>query len=174
MTQPAPAPVHSFFAAFLANPDSKGFGVFLVNLLELELSRAEHGVLSDPPAVAVGGGLDVYKSDITQTRRALKLANRTGMPRYDQIDLRYYWLKLFGNRVAVERGLPVGGRPALRHVAALRMGLALKDAEAWSDETLFKQYTQTVLRDEWDYGGLRFRTPGHDRPAGSTDASNAT
>ncbi len=160
MTQPVPAPVLDFFARFVANPDAKGLGRFCMELLNLEVGRAEYSILSDPHAVAVGDGLGDYKPAIKQAQRALNLARMHNSLNAVQFELRYYWLTLLGHRLAVERNLPAGGRRALRHVAAMRLDLPLKETEAWSDDWLFRRYTQTVLRDEWDYPGIQFRSPG--------------
>ncbi len=156
MPHPVPDPVHNFFARFLANPDGTGLRKLCINLLELELDRAQYNVLSDPPLFEPSGE---YGSDITEADQALRRAHRNQALSHVMLELPYLWLTLLGHRLAVERDLPTGGIPALVHVAAARLDLPLKDTEAWSDDVLFRNYTRTVLRDEWDYPGIQFRYP---------------
>jgi len=165
MPQPVPDPVHRFFERFLSNPDGTGVRGLCLNLLELELGRAHYNVLSDPPLYQPSGD---YRSDIAEADSALERAYRNQALSHVALELPDLWLTLLGNRLAVERDLPTGGIPALAHVAAARLELPLKDTGAWSSETLFRQYTLTVLRDEWDYPGIQFRYPRHAWPPEAT------
>jgi len=142
---------------------------FACDLLDLEVGRAEYNLLSTPPLFEPSGR---YRSDIAGARRALDLARVHLDLADDQLDLHYNWLTLLGNRLAAERGLRAEGITTLARVASERLNLPLKDTEIWPEDRLFRRYTQTVLRDEWDYAGLQFRIPVHHRPAGSPGASN--
>ena len=157
MSYLAPDPVLHFLASFLENPDDERLGYLQIDLLDLEVDRAEQNVLPDPYVLALGGALGDYKSTIGQARRVLKLARQCTGFNADQLDLRFYWLTLLGHRLAAERGFSIGGRRALRRIACTRLGLPPKETDNWSDGTLFLYYTQTVLRDEWDYPGNSFR-----------------
>ena len=157
MTYFAPNPVQHFFAEFMTNPDNERLGDFQIGLLDLEVSRAERNVLANPRVLALVGTLGDYKAELRQARRALKFARQRNGLNAAQLDLRFYWLTLLGHRLSVERGLSHGGRRALRHVAVMRLGLLPEETDMWSDGTLFRHYTLTVLRDEWDYPGNRFR-----------------
>ena len=164
VTQPVPAPVLHFFAGFLENPDDEGLGHFQIELLKLELDRADHIVPPERFGLARNEVPVEYIATITESRRVLKLARgRNGM-NAAHLDLRYYWLTLLGYRLAIERGLSEVGLQALRRIACTRLGLSLNEAETWSGEMLFRQYTETVLRDEWDYPGTGFRGPGNAVP----------
>ena len=154
MTRP-PAPVLNFFARFLENPDGN-LRDFLAALLDLEVSRAQYNLLSEPPLFEPD---EDYRSDIATAERALTLARGNRVLEPEQTGLRFLWLTLLGHRLAVERDLVVGGVKALAHVAAARLGLPEKETEAWSEDQLFRRYTQTVLREEWDYVGIQFRYP---------------
>ncbi len=156
MTQTTPSPVRNFFARFLANPNAKGLRDFCFDLLDLEISRADYNVFCDWPLVEAS---ETYKSDMDLADRALSSAVRSQWLSHEDLDLPYFWLTLMGHRLAVERGLSTGGVDVLAHVACERLNLPLKETELWSDDVLFAKYTQTVLREEWDYPGLLFRLP---------------
>ena len=157
MTQPVPDPVLDFFIIFLENPDDKGLGDFQINLLKLELDRAARIVPPELFGLARNGVPGKYIATITESRRVLKLAmGRNGLYAA-HLDLRFYWLTLLGYRLAIERGFSEVGQQALRRIACTRLGLSPKETDNWSDGMLFQQYTQTGLRDEWDYPGTGFR-----------------
>ena len=149
-----PAPILDFVARFEASPNASDQPDVLICLLDLEVRRAMFNVMSNPARFEA---TEAYKVDIIQADRILKFARPGEEFDFVQPDLQYQWLKLLGHRLAVERGLPVGGVAALAHVAAARLNLPLGEPKAWYADTLFAQFTQTVLRDEWDYPGLGFR-----------------
>lgn len=154
MTPTTPAPVHSFFIRFLMKQNEAGLRAFCLDLLNLEFARVRYNVFLVPPLFKASEG---YKADIARARRALKRARLLLWTRREDFDLPHHWLTLLGHRLAVERGLATKGIAALAHVASGRLDLPLKETEAWSEEMLFRQYTDTFLRDEWDYPGLMFR-----------------
>ena len=160
MTHPAPDPVQDFFARYLANPNADGVQDFYIKLLDLELRRATCNVLSDPPLIEPSAW---YRADISKANRALDFARRGRTRDLCKLELRHSWLTLLGYRLSFERGLVIQGVTALAVAAATRLDLPLKETVTWSEDRLFHQYTQTVLRDEWDYPGLRFR---YQSPAG--------
>ena len=157
MTYLAPDPVLHFFADFLASLDDGRLDDFQIDLLALEVGRAERNVLGYPPIRASVGMLGDYDAAIKQARRVLKLARQRNGLNAAQLDLRFYWLTLLGHRLSVEQGLSCGGRRALRQIAATRLSLSPQETDMWSDDTLFRHYTLTVLRDTWDYPGDGFR-----------------
>ena len=145
-----------FFARFLARPNARARRDFCFNLLDLEIDRVQYNVFLVPPLFEVS---DQYRSDIARARRALRFARMFRWRDHEDLDLPYCWLMLMGHRLAVERGLSVGGVEALAHMACRRLNLPLTETELWSDDELFAKYTRTVLRAEWDYPGLQFRLP---------------
>ena len=157
MPQP-PEPVHDFFARYLANPDVEALHQFYIDLLELEIARAKYDVLPKQLEWAMDRVAEVYRRDIVAASRILKLARRGKKLDFVRFDLQYQWLTLLGHRLATDRGLPTGGLDALAHVASTRLELPLKETKAWYADTLFVQYTQTVLREEWDYPGPQVAT----------------
>ena len=131
-----------------------GLRNFCIKLLDLEVNRAKYNLLSypvlyEPPSE--------YRTDISAAGSALRFARWNTGSDLDHLDLPCHWLTLLGHRLAVELGLRVEGTTALAHVASARLDLPLKETITWSEDTLFHRYTQTVLRDEWDYPGLLFR-----------------
>ena len=132
-----------------------------IDLLTLEVSRAQQNVLSDPPVCEAS---ERYKADIAQSARVLRIARRRSGVTCRTPDVAFLWLTLLGHRLAIEKGLFVDGLEALAVVASDRLGLPCGDIEAWSDETLFWQFTETALRDEWDYQGLQFRVSAGPTP----------
>jgi len=162
LTHP-PAPLLNFFARFLETPDGNPRD-FLVALLDLEVSRAQYNVLPNLSEMAMGKVTEICVRDIVATRRILNLARLEKGSGIAQPDLQYQWLTLLGHRLAVEHGLSVVGIAALVHVASMRLDLPLEETKSWYADTLFEHYTQTVLREEWDYVGIRFRNPGSARP----------
>ena len=159
MTEPAPVPppVHAFFASFLAKPDARGMRMFQIELLDLELRRAKLSLLTDPPLYEPSRWC---RSDIAAAQRALKRARQNGARAPEQSDLRHHWLTLLGWRLAFERGFAVGGAVALCPVATRRLNVPLQEVGTWDEETLFRRFTETGLRDEWDYAGTVFRSRG--------------
>ena len=157
MPQPVPAPVLGFFARFLANPDSEGLRKFQIDLLDLEVSRAQYNTLSDPDLFDLP---TLYRSDIARAQHALDRVRSDMSLDEEQLDLRYNWLTLLGNRLAAERGLRAEGTTTLAFVASARLNRPFKETENWSEARLFRRYTETVLRDEWDYPGIQFRYRG--------------
>ena len=154
LAQSAPAPILDFVARFEASPNAPAQPDFLICLLDLEVRRAMFNVMSNPARFEV---TEAYKADIIQADRILKFARCHRMFRPEQMDIPYHWLTLLGRRIAVEQGVFVEGFATLARVAAARLDLPLKTTEAWDEDTLFRRYTRTVLRAEWDYPGLGFR-----------------
>ena len=156
MTEAVPEPQQAFFASFLADPTARATRRFCGELLELEVGRAEYNLLRDPPLLEPSG---LYRSDIARARHALDRAGE--YPGLDEglLDLRYNWLTLLGNRIATERGLHAEGVTSLSCIASARLNLPLTETDKWSEARLFRRYTESVLRDEWDYAGVEFRYP---------------
>ena len=127
-----------------------------IDLLDLEVSRAQHNLFTDPPVHEASKG---YKADIARSARVLRIVRRRSRTRCETPALAFLWLTLLGHRLAAERGLPVEGFEALAYIAALALNLPLTETETWSDETFFRHFTETALREEWDYPGLQFRMP---------------
>jgi len=150
-----PAPVHAFLACFLANPNAEALEDFRINLLELEVSRAQT-VLPDLPDEQVDGK---YRDDAFRALRVLQVARRRGWREGKPFDPVWFWLTLMGHRLALERGLSTGGIAALAEVASQQLDLPLEEARLWSCDMLFEKYTRTVLRTQWDYRGLQARSP---------------
>lgn len=154
MSQP-PEPVHEFFTRFLANPNAQALWTFHLDLLDLEISRAQKS-LPDLPA---GENAKAYEVDTARALRVQAVAQRRGWRDDTPFGPAWFWLALLGHRLAVERGLPTGGITALAEVASRRFNLPLAETRLWSHDILFEQYTRTVLRAEWDYPGLQCRRP---------------
>ena len=148
-----PEPVHDFLARFLAKPDTEALRALCLDLLDLELCRAQSNTL---PASRTG---EAYGKDVSRALRVLHIARRRKWHDRTPFDPAWFWLTLLGNRLAVERGLSVGGLAALAEVASRRLNLPLAETRTWSCDELFERYTRTGLRTEWDYPGLRFRIP---------------
>ena len=91
-----------------------------------------------------------------QNLRASKVGIING-PRHTYLELPFHWLNLMGFRLAVERGLVMGGLGAVKTVAAVELGLSRGETEQWTVELLFNVYCDTKLREQWDYEGFRFR-----------------
>ena len=155
MTEAVPEPVQAFFASFLANPNARAMRAFCGELLELEVGRAEYNLLRVPPLFEPSR---LYRPDIARARHALDRARVH--PGLDEslLDLRYNWLTLLGNRIAAERGLRAEGVTSLSRIASARLNLPLSETDTWSEARLFRRYTESVLRDEWDYAGVAFRS----------------
>jgi len=109
---------------------------FHFNLLKLETDRAEYIILSDPPLFEVS---ELYLSDIARALHALDQAERDPTPDESQLDLRYNWLTLLGNRLAIERGLHTEGLTILAFVASARLNLPLKETKARSEGSIRKR-----------------------------------
>ena len=158
MPRPVPDPVQNFFVCFLSNPNGRdSLRRLCINLLDLEVGRAKHNVLFDVPGCDAS---EDYRQDVVKAVSVLKLARRYRTLGHNLLNLPCQWLTLLGHRLAVERALSVEGIPALAHVAATEFDLPLRETETWPDDMLFVQYTQTVLRQEWDYAGIQFRYKG--------------
>ena len=155
MTGPVPAPVLDFFIRYLSRPDEIALHDFCYTLLGLEHARAHQTLVLNPPDFDLS---DAYRSDIERARRILDRAFGKVWHEQDWIALACCWLPLVGHRIAIERGLvDMDGRPALHMVASARLVLPLKQTKGWSSEELFRHYTETRLRNEWDYPGIGFR-----------------
>ena len=153
MPQP-PEPVHDFFARYLANPDEDALRQFLLDLVELEVARIQISALSGVYCNRIS---TAQRVDVSRAQRILSVAQRRGSLERLSLDPIRCWLTIMGHRLSLERGWSVSGIPALAEVASRRLGLPLEETRSWSFDTLFKKYTHTVLRAQWDYPGLQFR-----------------
>ena len=149
--------VLDMLARFVANPDQLRRRDFYIDLLDREVARAQYNLLGSAPLIEVD---EDYKFDIARAARALRIARRNRWLNSDCLDLPSHWLTLLGHRLAIENGLSVESMDALAEIAARRLSLSLATTDIWDVDTLFRRYTETDLRAEWDYPGLQFRYLG--------------
>ena len=125
-----------------------------IALLALEVDRAQHNVFLIPRVCKAS---ENYRADMAQSVRALRIMRHCKWAVCGVPDIALLGLMLLGHRLAIEHSLSVDGLEALAVIASDRLGLPSAEVEAWSEETLFWQFMETALRDEWDYPGIQFR-----------------
>ena len=142
------------FIEDLVTPHDRDLRAFCVRNLNQEVVRTRNEAFG---AVRKFHPAKAYQEDFRKAEFACQQGWNHQWPSHTYLELPFHWLNLMGFRLAVERGLVMGGLGAVKTVAAVELGLSRGETEQWTVELLFNVYCDTKLREQWDYEGFRFR-----------------